>query len=412
MNFWTIPESLTTPLPTFDVSWLPPAAYRYVTPRVSGGLGGSPIVRLEAGPYVGTLPLQNGDVLYIAPRCGREAFGRMLFLTEGIDKAVDEEFNRLSHIGFSGDDGVPWYRTLLRPFSDQLRRIEKLSLQTERETLHVRRGCAVGRLRVLPTLLSVAKSEPRPVHSIVRQKTLLTLENRTLATAALALLQHGGPDVRADAALRRWAERSRGKWITPEELRQVSQGLQGRRYTGSRSYYVPALVAARLILSQVSPSLTTEDLTETEPLLTNMALMFEDYMRRILTQGLAPRGYIVEKGVASLASAMFTDGACTINPDIVVSTSRIVLVGDAKYKPNAGPDASDYYQVFSYLQRSGADSAFLVMPGRGNSPEVLRRTLFSGKFVHEITFPIDAWANSERELVSIVEAIAGGIGRS
>jgi 5-methylcytosine-specific restriction endonuclease McrBC regulatory subunit McrC len=74
-------------------------AYGFLTPHVRETRGGSETISLEAGPYVGTLPLRNGDTLYILPRVGRNSFSRMLFRTEGLDETIRKEFDALSQLG-------------------------------------------------------------------------------------------------------------------------------------------------------------------------------------------------------------------------------------------------------------------------------------------------------------------------
>ena len=90
MRIHTVPDSSRTTIPDFDINWLPAWAWDYVTPRSSqNGL----IVEVDAGPYVGAIPLTNDEVLWIVSRSGQQSFSRMMIVSEGLDDAIQSEIN-------------------------------------------------------------------------------------------------------------------------------------------------------------------------------------------------------------------------------------------------------------------------------------------------------------------------------
>lgn len=406
MDVFEIRDSGSTPVGGFDLDWLPPWAYDYVTPRMSRD---GRRLELEAGPFVGTIPLAGERVLYVVPRAGHRSFSRMLLITESLDQALQDELDELAALGAEAGE-ASWVKLLSRSFIGRLREIEKESLAPGRIERRERLSHVRGRVEVVPTLRAIANRETLPVVCRYRAKTYQTPENRVLATAADQLLRIGeiGPEQRPVAV--RWAKRLDGRKLRPSELRRVIVGLGTRRYTGFRPYYVPALLMARLILSQGGMSFTRENMIETETLLTNMPILFERYVRRIMANELSPRGYIVEKveGGAK-ARHLFLDGTCEMLPDVLVSDAGgVQLVADAKYKPESSISPSDYYQMAAYLDTYGCDKGMLVQAVEGEvgcTTEPTRRRMRNGKQVFELQIPLNNPQEAEASLAEATETV-------
>ncbi len=101
VRYWTIRESTVNTVDDFQIAWLPPQAYEYISPRLKALRAGSTAVELEAHPYVGSLPLDNGDVLRILPRVGEKVFWRMLLFSEGLSEIVRREFDELTQTAYT-----------------------------------------------------------------------------------------------------------------------------------------------------------------------------------------------------------------------------------------------------------------------------------------------------------------------
>ena len=126
---------------------------------------GKTVISLEAGPYVGTIPLNNQDMLYIIPRTGRDSFSRMMFVVEGIDEAVRTEFDEFVNLGYTEAGNTPWNILLAKPFINKLRFIEKQSLVKNRENTYKKLGVIKGRVKIADTLLGLHKYEENPVRT-------------------------------------------------------------------------------------------------------------------------------------------------------------------------------------------------------------------------------------------------------
>ncbi len=414
MSNWYIHDHQAEVLTGFQPEWLPPAAYRYVTPEVSALTTTSPCIRLRAGPYVGALPLQNGDTLYILPRAGREAFSRMLLVVEGLDAAVRHEFDDFSSVAHEESGQAPWTVLLARPFAHKLRLIERESLNNRRLPQAVRLGAVTGKVNPARTLKAIATREYPPVYSTLRPPTLLTLENRLLSSAAMQLLRVRSAHPSDIPVLVRWGALARHAYITQEELLTNAAALRTYRCTGSRSYYVPALVMARLILSQAGLALEGADPLESEPILTDIAALFERYVRVVLSRALSPLGFLVEKRDAT-APAMFVDGTCKLVPDVVISRSGTpLLLLDAKYKPDRGVDPADYYQMAAYMEAYDLRAGLVVRAVElVRSSPLIRHETPQGRAVYELTIPLGNWERAEGALLaSTTPLLSLGVNRA
>ena len=406
MTTWTIVDSQINTVAGFDIAWLPPQASTYVTPHVYHKPGKVEHVALETGPYVGTLPLTTGDVLYIEPRVGREVFSRMLSVTARLDSAVQKEFEQFARLGYNEQDSVSWVQLLARSFLNQLRFIEKSSLRAER-VRKVQRGQSVrGQILVAPTLASLLRYEEDPVHFAYRTRTCDTIEHRVLGAAAATLLRLQAVEDKDREVVLRWATKPEKEPLSGEELSLVIQGLNAGRYTGPRSYYISALVMAQLILAQ--GGVTFEDsLVNTEALLTNVYTLFESYIRITLRTVLAKDGYVVEK-LESGPPTLFADGTAELIPDVVISDRQGVrLIVDAKYKLDDAIKASDYYQMSTYLKGYQVQNGLIVRPHptRQTTSLVSRRMNYGG-IIHELTLGIADWRQAE---IGLVEGITSAL---
>lgn len=406
MSNWYIYDNQITDTLGFEVSWLSPEAYRYVTPHINHLPAGKTLVSLEAGPYVGTLPLNNRDTLYIIPRAGRESFSRMMFVVEGIEEAARKEFEEFVNLGYTEAGHTPWSVLLARPFISRLRMIEKESLVTNREASFRRLGYVRGRVKFTGTLISLARNDENPIHTFLREPTHLNLENRLLSTASAVLLRVGNLDDMQRQVVARWAGLCRGNYITLNELRNIISGIRTHKFTGSRSYYVSALVMARLIIFQTGISLESSNGIEGEPLVTNIADLFEKYIRTLIGRYLLPKGYLVEKNERQPPS-LFSDGTCKLKPDIIISQQGTVkLIADVKYKPRPVVDTSDYYQMSIYLDNFGINVGLLVLPNPNQSEHnLIKRETVKGKCIFELRLPLNDWEKSESALLDTIAVL-------
>lgn len=407
MAHWTIIESTVTELKGFDLDWLPNAAQQYVAPHIKHSRSGAISVALEAGPWIGTIPLTNGDVLRILPRAGEKALWRMLLLSEGLAEQLKKEFEDFTKVGFTDAGSTSWMQLLARAFFKQLAVIEKSSLRTDRIEVNRKLSSARGKVALLPTVASIMRREYSPVHCTFKERTYDTVEHRVLGAAALRLFQLGFVSEEDKPLVYRWMERAKGR-LKERELIEVVKGLKSRRYTGPRSYYIPALLMARLLLAEAGIAFDDETSVESEVLLTNVRTLFERYIRAIMSEALRDRGFVVEKRQDAPMS-LFDDGVCNLIPDALVSDARIIrLIEDSKYKIDKPVDESDYYQMVTYLDTYGVQNGLLIMPSLiHKTVHVAFHKTRKGYVIYEIRVPLENWEITEEYLTAEVRRLVG-----
>jgi 5-methylcytosine-specific restriction endonuclease McrBC regulatory subunit McrC len=327
----------------------------------------------------------------------------MMLVAEGLEPSLRGDFDDLTKLGVEeGEDS--WSLLLRRTYPKQLARIERDSLQPRRIMTKQRRWSARGRVRPVETLRNLQLQADSPVLCDVSMKTLNTPENRVLGAAAHVLLRQGtATEPESVGVLQRWATRFGRARQIGADLGVVIDGLEKSRYRGSRSYYTPTLLVARLLLLEAGVSLESESLVDSEVILTNMPILFEKYVRSLTARFLHFRGYVVEKNETG-AQSLFVDGTAPMIPDIVVSNSAGVrLVIDTKYKPKTEIASADYYQLVTYVENLGVRTkrGMLVLPTLAGAPIVpLAKTSLGGTTVIEVRLPLNDWLTSE----SILEA--------
>ena len=405
---YSIYDSVSCHLQSFDLEWLPPWAYEYVTPSTSRD---GRRIELRAGPYVGALPLLNGDVLWILPRAGQRAFSRMLILSEGLEDSIHDGYLEEAAIG-AVDGESSLVALLARPFLSRLMSIEKNSLEPGREMISAQTQYARGTVNALRTELALATGEFFPVYCTYWSKTYNTAEHRVLGAAAMQLLHVGKVQPEYLDVADRWANFVKVKRIRTEEIRTVVSGLSQGKYSGYRSYYISALLMARLILSHADVSFSEHNIIHSESMLTNMPLLFERYVRNIFSKTLSSSGYMVEKTNGGPRSKrLFIDGTGELFPDILVSQNgQVCLVADAKYKPGREAEAPNYYQMSTYLRAYNCKKGMLVLPAASNTSgksSSMRRTFWDGYELTEIRLQLERPEEAELFLHNFLLTLLG-----
>lgn len=407
MHSWTVTESALTSLDGFSLEWLPPAAYDYINPEIQRKPDGSVVIQIETGPFVGTIPLENGDVLRIVPQAGEKALWRMLMYSEDLADQLRHEFEKFTQVGYTDEGSTSWVSLLARSYFEQLRFIEKNSLRTERVLVNRRRNSTRGKVKLLPTLVSLTHHESSPVHCSYKERTFYTPEHKVLAAGALRLYQLASIDAQHRDLAIRWANRLVGR-LKESDLLTVLVGLRTRRYTGSRSYYIPALFMARLLLLEAGITFDESADISSEVLLTNIRTLFERYILAIVRVALGDNGFIVDKPTEN-PQPLFEDGTCNMIPDVMVSNSGgFQLIVDAKYKIDKPIAEADYYQMFTYLNSYGVKKGVLVFPTVGGSqPSITLRRTTEGLLIYEIRTPLDDWTITEEFLTKETRQLVG-----
>ncbi len=402
---WTIFDSQITELDGFKPSFLPYTSAKYIKTHVTTS-NGVEKTSLEAGPYVGALPLTNGEILHISPRIGYPALSRMMAYTEGLNASIRDEFQDFAKMSSEeSSDPNNWIRILVRSFVDSLRLIEKNSLRTDRYWSSIQGNFSHGKVKLLETVLNIQRKKSTPVVSMFKIKSYNNIENRLLASASAHLLNIGIAPKGDIAVLERWAKMSR-EYTDRDEIIKLTKSLNTGQYQDSRSYYIPALLIARLILLGGRLTFSEKNEINTDVVLINVYRLFEDYLRSVLQKFFTEKGYIIEKPSYNLS--LFTDGNTDLEPDILITRQENpILVLDAKYKPEGGVTPQDFYQMNTYLDAYELSTGVLIRPILSDTKHAIieRKTRTGNKKVIEIHLSISALTTAEDFLVCEVGKI-------
>lgn len=380
------------------------SATKYITPVFRGRKAGRAHVEFETGPYIGAIPLLDGNTLQILPRAGASTFWRMLWVAAGLNTS-QHRFPELAEIGHGRGGVSSWTRLLAEPFLRRLQLIRSKGVRFARPRLVSAASVARGKVLALPTLLRLARGDDRPVVSLSRPRDIAIAENRLLGQAAAHVAKISGLSSSQRRECLWWARLTERHPLLADELGDVLRRLRAGRFAGPRNYYISALQIAWLIVSERGIAFSTKDTVHASPLLLNIRTLFEEYVRGVVQTALAPT-FSVSKPTGKPLT-MFIDGSGELIPDLVVRRgSRAIIIGDVKYKPGSQAGAADWYQLAMYLTAYRADVGVLVVATDHGSPTVHQRTFVIGGDAVELDVAVDDWQRLEQSVVALFRQLA------
>ena len=384
-----------------QIGWLPgvrPTELPSLPDDISIRLAASGVVGLLSQSLVGAILTRTGTTVQITPKIGRVNFLRLLFRAEGskVDLDVDTD------VEYGSSDERSIDAIAARQLMYGVDRMLRLGVEAGRVRDKVRTSTFVGgRLDLAKTHVGLHCRAAAPFVSVVRRRTLATAEHRVLTSAMRRALSYVGPDDRERClpVWERWvrccpAEASRS------DLLLVEERLASSFYVGPRDYYRKLLVTAKVVLGTSGVLLGGRgELLGTTHLL-RTSLVFERYVRAVVAETLADRGYNVVRTSAG-AQTLYTNGEYTLKPDIVISRYGVpLLVADAKYKK---PTADDHYQIVAYMNGYGVSRGILVCAGfAGEEARVKEYSTADGGKVLELYLPMQDLSRAERVLSELV----------
>ncbi len=341
-------------IPEFRLEDLPDSLPEGIRPVVQAGRIG-----LNIQGVVGTLPLASGNTLQILPKVGQANFLYMLFRSMGDKETFQKQFEELASYGHDEQANVSLMaaRSLLDAAIEVLAR----GPLSRRERQIATSTFSSGRLLPGPTALRIRRRASKPVVSAARVRSHSNAENRVIAgalrVAASLLADH--ERVRAIHTAHRWEKRVCSQEMRPQDVQEIQERVTSGWYGGPRDYYA-AVMALSLVLIGARGLVTSEKANlQGEAFLMNSADVFENYVRRVISDAYSPAGYLVTKGGIA-RQTLYQDGAVELKPDVVVeNTTGIKFIADAKYKK---PDAGDHYQLLSYLMTTEVGVGALITP--------------------------------------------------
>lgn len=396
MALFVVKEGEPTWLPGLTLEAIPepfPTKLRLLT-RADGSLG------LLADGVVGSMALRDGSTLQILPKIGQVPFLQMLLRSLEPTDRLSSDFGDPATYGVDQETGFGWL--VARTLCESADLLMRTGLSSEREAQRVWSTMVTGHLDALPTMISLARHEAKPVVSTNQVRSLDTAEHRLMRAAlhnALPMLD-GAERERAIATYSKWSRRTGSGELRSEDVTRVQERIAREWYGGSRPAYRRAMVLALTVLGLMGVSLDGSADLEGDALLMNSADVFESYVRASVAAGLGPRDYVVTKGGSSI-STLYLDGSFRLQPDVVVEKDGIVqMVLDAKYK---NPSADDHYQMVMYLTALNVDRGVLVTPHGGESDAVVTKYQTpSGLRIYELGLPLAVLPTCEELLTAVL----------
>lgn len=378
---------------------------------------------IQCGGWVGYIPLNDSFALEVAPRVPIGNLERLVAMAAGYTPNVLRRHARR----FAEAEGQP--ASLVEILADQLLatfdRIGELGLLKTyvRET---RAGSfPVGRIYPYESAWRTEKLGKPVAVSSSFQRTSDCGPNRVIRYAFEKLLTRylGTTDDRHRARLQKLkrAVNRLDAISKPSNAEMATSSIASmiRALPSERQDYADAMMIAQLIIFDASLSIRgVGEVALLPSLLIDMARVFEDYMRRVLVEGLSNDSRVAIKdgnrgGEQGAKTELFDPVRAglknpAVTPDIVIEVgAKTAIIIDAKYKgaPNV-PDRSDINQVVLYGAKYGAQHVILLHAGR---PKGRSHVEFCGKVgefsVYNGMIDLDAAAIEEEE-ASFVEAIS------
>ncbi|MBQ1784213.1 MAG: hypothetical protein II007_11220 [Gammaproteobacteria bacterium] len=174
-------------------------------------------------------------------------------------------------------------------------------------------------------------------------------------------------------------------------------------------HYRDPLWASFMILQSTLPEVALDGFVRLDSLIVDVSSVFESYLRKELTEGLRPWGYLVEDGNRA-PSPLFSDAKTfTVHPDIIIKKDgAIVALLDAKYKP--APKDQDRYEVLSFMDATGVSLGGFVCPAIENDTSRYLGETASGKRLFSFRYDLsvaDPTTESERFSQNVLRMLKG-----
>jgi len=361
------------------------------------------IIGLRASGIVGSMPLRNGETLQITPKVGQVNFLRMMYRALGSAQPFERQFEEFVEYADSDQATIPHFagRQIGVAAEEILRR---------GSTLHrvprVRCGrIARGQLQPHQTALALARRQRQPVYARIRERSRDTPENRLVRAALTTATSLVPADEKRQLAVlrRRWGSRTTNRRLSNQDLAIVEERLASGWYGGPRAYYYSAVVVSLILLGVTGMGIDGETSLEGEAHLLDSADIFEKYLREVISEAYGALGFVVCKSGLT-PKTLYLDGTFGLEPDIVVEKSgEVELLADAKYKT---PDASDHYQMQTYIRELGSGKGVLLTPGGGSgSVRLDQRTTSDGLATVTAYLPLEDLTETEHFLTSILSYV-------
>lgn len=399
----------------------PEGAGRYFTFQLKKGK-----LRLQAGWFIGYIPINDRVAVEVSPRCPIGNLGRILRIG-GFAPKIIENYAR----SYSADAvELPELRDLYaESLLEELRVIEAQGRMRDYSQRTERTSTLRGRL-VLGSVHTQMAAAGGSTHVTASwfERTADIPANRCLKMAVWLLARAYAQTKNLKGHQRGLARRLNAVYPLFEDaaLEPRMTFLPDGYVTGeqvlpsTRDYYRNALDIARVVVTNAAVAMDRTGADVQMPsVLIQMDVVFESYVRTVLQRGIPPgSGLRVLDGNGEGSKRLFdTEPSEPAKPDVVVvgvgdpaDTARIVL--DVKYKPAAkAPDRPDLNQVIAYATSYRANVAIVVQPRAKASSRNRLVHIGTIESLHVYQYALDLDADLEQEeaeLAELVRSLAEG----
>jgi 5-methylcytosine-specific restriction enzyme subunit McrC len=393
----------------------PDGAGRYFTFQLKKGK-----LRLQAGWFIGYIPINDRVAIEVSPRCPIANLGRILRIG-GFAPRIIENYARKYRVD---PTELPDLRDLYaESLLEELRvieaqgRIRDYSHRTER-TSSPRGRLVLGSVH---TQMAAAGGSTHVTASWF-ERTADMPANRCLKMAIWLLGRAYAQTSNLKGHQRRLSRRLNAAYpLFLDAAFDARMAFLSDPYvTGehplpsTRTYYRNALDIARIVVTGAAIAIDRPGADVRMPsVLIQMDTVFESYVRTVLQRGIpSSSGLHVLDGNGEGSKRLFdTEPSEPARPDVVVvgaddvaDTARIVI--DVKYKPaEKAPDRTDLNQVITYAASYRAKIGIVVQPGAEAS--MRKRLVHIGDMesLHVYQYVIDLDANLEQEEAEFSDAV-------
>ena len=306
---------------------------------------------LEAGPYVGIVPLNADFGIQILPKSGLKNLSYMLYRSGLLNRSLETPFDETVPYQLPEDDLQSFFEGLILSFLQAMDVVKAWGLIRESAVELSASYTMKGKLNRLQWTRDLPRTGGLPIPQRIFRSKFDNLPNRVLHNCLdyLARIELRFIDKRAVLGRLDYFGQLSISRTTEQDLVDLERLLETGRFPASRYYYVPALNLALLIARSAGLTLGERSDVVFKPILINMAYMFEKYIRTICQEAVEELGARAEDGKV-LPIPFYSDAVRPIfvQPDVVVKRGgTTLLVADVKYK--FGPTPQDHYQMWAYM---------------------------------------------------------------
>lgn len=412
-----LPPEMIRPDGTLD---LYPAVATYFTPTYQNN---KPIIRCSG--LVGHIPLNDAFALEVGTRVPVDNLERLVAIAQGRPPTIIK-FNR--HFGQTAERPESFFEVLADKILEAFEHVWEFGLVKTYVRKERTGSSPAGRILPFKSEWKSAKVGRTVAVSSAFVRTADFGPNRVLRFAFEKLLahylgirqdRHKARIKRLRNALHRLEDVNRP---TSAEVSPSAIARYVRELPSMHEHYADALMTAQLIIYDAGIAVRgTGKIAILPSILIDMANVFENYIRRVLADGLGDDvRYSVkdgniggQTGARTLLFDDVPDGTenSRVTPDIVISIDgKPVLVIDAKYKPAPPrlPDRYDINQVILYGAKYGTDKVMVLHSERPDARANVERCGSVGAyslFLGMIDLGVEDMAAEEEKFVAAVRAL-------